>query len=117
MEIIPSSGDAASDVLPVILEVHGEEAYIALGAPVGADLLDHFLPLLYGRHKRRNRIVADRHIMEIEAETCALFRYHANELLIRDRLDILRGIADGGSEDDPVLLEKIHSLHAGLIMT
>ena len=117
VEVIAASGDASADILAVVLEVHRIELQIALRASVIANLVDDHLALLRCRHQLRHSIVADWHKVEVEAVARTLGGNEAQELLVRDRLDISLGVADGCAEHDAVLLQQIHRLHHGVIVS
>ena len=117
MEVVSSSGDAAAYILAIVLEVHGIELDIALIAADIADPVDHVLSLLRCRHKGGNRVLSDRHIVEIETELGAFFLQQMEEIIAGYRFHVLAGVAYRSSEQDPVLFQKIHSTHNFCIMT
>ncbi len=116
VEVVAASGDTSADILAVVLEVHRIEADIAVLAADLADSLDHVFTLLNGGHQLRRCVVADRHQVEVEAEACTLLLQKVEEVIARNRLDVRAGVADGGTEDNAVLLQKIHRLHDGSVV-
>ena len=54
--------------------------------------------------------------MEVEAEVCALIAEETHELITGNGFDVVTGVADGGAEQDAVLLEQIHGAHNGSIV-
>ena len=58
------------------------------------DALDDFHTLLRSRKQVGNRVVADRHIVEEEAEAGALLRQEAEELVAGDGVEVVFGVAD-----------------------
>ena len=116
VEVVSSARDAAADELAVVLEVHGIELDVTLRGAEIADPLDHLFPLLRCGHELRNGVVADRHVVEVEAVSRALGGDEAQELLAGDGVDIRAGVADRRAEDDAVLLEQVHRLHDRVIV-
>ena len=111
VEIVSSAGNAASDKLAVILEIHRVDHLAAL---VGTDLTDSVInvfTLLRARHQVRRCLHANRHQVEVPAETDALLNLHIQEFVRRDRLKILCCVADGCSEEAAVCLQNVHRLH------
>ena len=116
MEVVAAAGNAAAHKLTVVLEVHGVERDVALLGTQVADALDHILALFRGGHQLRSSIVAHGHVVEVEAEVCALVAQKTHEGIVGDSLNVLAGIADGGAEHDAVLLEQVHGVHNGSIV-
>ena len=116
VEVVAAARNAAADELTVILEVHRVERDIASLAAQIADAVDHVLALLRGGHQFGGCLVADGHVVEIEAEVRALVAQEAHEVIAGDGLDVGAGVADGGTEQDAVLLEQVHSVHDGGVM-
>ena len=54
--------------------------------------------------------------MEVEAEVCALIAEETHKLIAGNGFDVVAGVADGGTEQDAVLLEQIHGAHNGSIV-
>ena len=94
VEVLTAAGDAAVHILTVILEIHGEELNVALRVTDMTDALDDFHTLLRSRKQVGNRVVADRHIVEEEAEAGALLRQEAEELVAGDGVEVVFGVAD-----------------------
>ena len=111
VEVVAAAGDAAAHELAVVLEVHGVERDIALGRAQITDAVDHVFTLLRGGHQLRGGLIAHRHIVEVEAKVCTLLAQEAHERIVGDSVDVLAGVADGGAEEDAVLLEQIHGVH------
>lgn len=103
MAVVAAAGDAAVDVLAVVLEVDGKNRLAAFGAADFTDAANHVGALLGCRQEVQGSIVADRHVMEIPREPDALLDEEVQEFVGRDRIDILAGIADGRAEEDAVL--------------
>ncbi len=116
VEIVPPSGDAAADILAVVLEIHRVELDVAVVRTDLTDPVDHVPALLHRRHQIQHRVLSDRHVVEVEAEVRALVRQHPQEAVIGHRFDILARVADRGAEENAVLLQQIHRLHYLLVM-
>ena len=54
--------------------------------------------------------------MEVEAEVCTLIAEETHKLIAGNGFDVVAGVADGGAEQDAVLLEQIHRAHNGSIV-
>ena len=54
--------------------------------------------------------------MEVEAEVCALIAEETHKLIAGNGFDVVAGVADGGAEQDAVLLEQIHRAHNGSVV-
>ena len=96
--ILAAAGNAAVDVLAVVLEVNAEDR---LAAGVAADLahaVDHILTLLGVQHQVNVCTVADGHIVEVPVEAHTVADEHIHELIARDGLVVGAGVADGGAE-------------------
>ena len=117
VEVVAAAGDAAAHELAVVLEVHGVERDIARRRAQIADTVDHILALFRGGHQLRGGFVAHGHIVEVEAEVCPLLAQEPHERIVGDGVDVLAGVADGGAEDNAVLLEQIHGVHHSGIVT
>ena len=111
VEVVASAGNAAAHELAIVLEVHRVERDIALFRAQIADAVDHIFTLLRGRHQFGRCVVAHGHVVEVEAEVCALLTQETHELIVGNSFDIIAGVADGRAEHDAVLLEQIHSMH------
>ncbi len=111
VEIVAASCNTSANVLAVVLEVHRIEAYIAVLAANLANSLDHIFALLDSRHQLRCCVVANRHQMEVEAKTGALFLQKMEEIITGDSFNVGSCVADGCTKENTVLLQKIHSLH------
>ena len=111
VEVIAAAGDAAAHELAIVLEVHGIERDIARRRAQIADTVDHILALFRSGHQLRGGLVANGHIVEVEAEVCTLLAQEPHERVIGDGVDVLAGVADGGAEENAVLLEQIHGVH------
>ena len=116
VEVIAAAGNAAAHELAVVLEVHGVERDIAGFTAQIADALDHVLALLGRGHQLRSCLVAHGHVVEVEAEVCALIAEETHELIAGNGFDVVAGVADGGAEQDAVLFEQIHRAHNGSIV-
>ena len=116
MEVIAAAGNAAAHKLAVVLEVHGVERDIAGFTAQVTDTLDHVLALLGRGHQFRRCLVAHGHVVEVEAEVCTLVAEETHELIAGNGFDVVAGVADGGAEQDAVLLEQIHRAHNGSIV-
>ena len=117
MEIVAAACNTAAYILSIVLEVHGEERNIAFCRAQIADTLDHVAALFRRGQQLRRRIIAHRHIVEVEAKVCSLVGQHPQEPVAGDRLQVGTGIADGGAEQDAVGTQTIHGIHDGGIMT
>ena len=116
VEVIAAAGNAAAHELAVVLEVHGVERDIAGFTAQIADALDHVLALFGRGHQFRRCLVAHGHVVEVEAEVCALIAEETHKLIAGNGFDVVAGVADGGAEQDAVLLEQIHRAHNGSIV-
>ena len=105
VEVVAAARNAAADELAVILEVHRVERDIASLAAQIADAVDHVLALLRGGHQFGGCLVADGHVVEIEAEVRTLVAEHPHKVVAGDSFEIVSGIADGSAKKDPVGLE------------
>jgi len=111
VEVVATAGDAAAHELAIVLEVHGIERDIARRRAQIADTVDHVLALFRGGHQLRGGLVAHGHIVEVEAEVCPLLAQKPHERIVGNSVDVLAGVADGGTEEDAVLFEQIHGVH------
>ena len=89
VEVVAAAGNAAAHKLTVVLEVHGVERDVALLGTQVADALDHILALFRGGHQLRGCLVADGHVVEVEAEVCALLAQETHEGVVGDSLYVL----------------------------
>ena len=113
--ILAAAGNAAVDVLAVVLEVDAENR---LAASVAADLshaVDHILALLGVQHQVNVCTVTDGHIVEVPVEAYTVADEHIHELITRDGLVVGAGVADGGAEQQTVLLHQVHGVHDAVI--
>ena len=111
VKIIPSPRDAAAYKLPVVLEIHGKQAFSGCHVPDLPDPRHHPHPLLHGGKQFHGSLISHRHIMEIQRIAAALFYKQVYEFITGHGLYVPGGIADGGSEDQAVLPEQFHGMH------
>ena len=77
--------------------------------------MDHVLALLGVEHQIDIRAVTDGHVMEVPVEAHAVADEHIHELIACDSLIVSAGVADGGAEQQTVLLHQIHGVHDAII--
>ena len=77
--------------------------------------MDHILALLSVQHQVNIGTVADGHIVEVPVEAHAMTDEHIHELIAGDGLVVSAGVADGGTEQQAVLLHQIHGVHDAVI--
>ena len=116
MEVVASTGDAATHKLAVVLEVHGVERDIALLRAQVADAVDHIFALGRAGHQLRGGIVAHRHIVEIEPEVGAFLAEHPHKVVAGHGLEVGTGVADGSAKQNAILLEQVHGVHDSVIV-
>lgn len=91
---------------------------IGLPPGVAADLshaVDHILALLGVQHQVNVCTVTDGHIVEVPVKAYTVADEHIHELITRDGLVVGAGVADGGAEQQAVLLHQVHGVHDAVI--
>lgn len=94
VEVLTSRGDAAVDILAVILEVHGEELNVTVRLTNMTDSLNNLHALFRCRKQVKNCVVTNGHVVEEESETGTLFGQEAEEVVAGDGVEIVLGVAD-----------------------
>ena len=115
MGILAAAGNAAVNVLAVILEVDAEDRLAAGKAADLTDAVDHVLALLGVEHQIDIGTVTDGHVMEVPVEANTMADEHIHELIACDSLIVSAGVADGGAEQQTVLLHQVHGVHDAVI--
>ena len=111
VEVVSSAGNAAVHVFPVVLEVHGKEAFPMGKIADGPNAIFRRHPLFGGGQKFYRRVVSYGHVVEIQGVATAFVHHELNKVFIRDGLAVFRGVANGGAEDQAVFLQAVHSGH------
>ncbi len=107
VQIVPAAGDAAVDVLGVVLEVDGEDGLVGAVFP---DLMVDVGALLRAGQKLGCCVVAHGHIVEEPGEQCTGIDHVIEEPLAGDVLVVDRGIAGGDAEGQTMLLQQAHGV-------
>ena len=111
VDVPPSPGDAPAHILPVVLEVDGEDG---LGAPVGANAAVHLLPLLRRGQQLGDGVVAHGHVVEEPSELGPVRDEGIEKFLGAQGVDVLAGIAAGDAKGQLLALQQPHGFHPGV---
>ena len=115
VQVAAPAGDAAADILGVVLEIHDEHRLARLAVSHAAQPFIHMNPLLGRGDKLRHGVVADRHIVEVKAEAHAVLDHKVDEFVARDGGDILARVADRDAEKQAVFPEQLHCRHGSCV--
>ena len=83
VEIIPSAGDAAVHIFPVVLEVHGKEPFSVLQIANGANAVFRGESLLRRGEQLHGSVVSYGHVVEIEGVASAFIYHKIDKFLAR----------------------------------
>ena len=111
MTVVSAACDTATHIFTIVLEVKGEDGLATLHGTDFTDAVVHILSLIRIRKQLTGCLISYRHIMEIPAESGALFNDHIQEFITGDYLIVFAGVADRSTEDQTVLLHQIHCMH------
>ena len=110
-----AAGDAAADVLAVVLEVHGEDRLAAGDAADLANALEHIGALLNGRAEVDRGALADGHVVEVPGPAAALLDDLVEVLVGAYHLGVRAGIGRGGTVEQAVFVHEVESGHDLLV--
>ncbi len=117
VEVVPPACNTAANILPIILEIHREELYWTVHRANIANAFYHVLALLSRRQQVRYSVIPYRHIVEVEAKTCAIVGDHVHKFVVCNSFNVITGIADRCAKKDAILFEQGHCIHYRLIMS
>ena len=111
MEVVSSSCDTSAYKFTVILEIHSENSRTMLHITDLSYTVLH-INSLFRIQKQINRSrISNRHIVEIESITTALFYKHIDKFFAGNTLVVCTCIADRSTKHKTMLFQQIHRMH------